>query len=72
MQWIKRDATRWFELFCYFWVACCFGVLAYYRPDVAIVILFSVITFVSIGVAFYKVGMYFVSRIDSSEGSETK
>lgn len=71
-RWIKRDTTRWFELFCYFWVACCFGVLVYYRPDVVIAMIFSVMTVASIGVVFFKVMKYLDSRIDSSEGSETK
>lgn len=70
--WLKRDPTRWFELFCYFWVAGCFGLLAYFRPDVVIAMLFSVITVASIGVVFFKVMKYLDSRIDSSNGSETK
>jgi hypothetical protein len=70
--WLKRDPTRWFELFCYFWVAGCFWLLAYYRPDVVIAILLVVMTVASITVVYYKVMGYLVSRIDSSEGSETK
>jgi len=70
--WLKRDTTRWFELFCYFWVAGCFVLLAYYRPDVVIAMLFSVMTCASIGVVFFKVMKYLDSRIGSSKGSETK
>lgn len=71
-RWIKRDTTRWFELFCYFWVAGCLGALAYFRIDVVIAMLFSVMTVASIGVVFYKVMKYLDSRIGSSEGSEPK
>lgn len=70
--WLKRDPTRWFELFCYFWAAGCLGALAYFRIDVVIAMLLTVMTVASIAVVFYKVMGYLASRIDSSNGNETK